>query len=698
MTFVHHWYLLGLGAALVPLLLHIIHTRRIRKVQFSTLHFLKMIHRQRSLRIRLSRLLLLLARMGMVALICCAFAQPYFTSPTFAYLNPGPRLVALVWDNAGSTRATDGRQTVMERMRTMADAFLSTLAARDTLVVVTTSPVARVIYRGGARDFDPARLPGATASSGDRARAVEMVQEAYRTTSSIETWLAIFSDFRKAAWPQELTRSAKANKVALFPAALHAYHNWGISRVEVTPPAVAVGEPVVLTITLNYFSTGEQRSTSLGVKVDGKVLDNRIMAASVEPIRTQLALSGLKEGLHRITLSLSPDALGLDNDRQTQVRVLPHRRILIVNGKKRATPAQDEGYFLRRVVGTPTSPRRGFQTREIFELTEGEDLTEHQLVVLAGVKTISPQVSKKLSRYVSDGGAVLVFLSENVDPASYNASVLPWFGFELSRRVEQGGALKVAEGVAGPLEEILDPTFWQSVAVDRYYLLTRKAKLEGVLAPVVLPDGTPALSVSTLGAGTAVLVNTSAGTESGDLPLHPIYPALVSACSRLSTGAGLEQYPAGQRIVFSLGESDLEALLSIQAPDGKLTALKPSHGSTSLQVVFDDTHRPGIYHFVRRAKQHARTTPFLVVPPSQESDLTTIPAAELVTRFPGALVSEPGRRASNAAAVRVTAFLTLADILIFLAIALVIVELFLVWDLERQILYGAGETYVTPTV
>jgi hypothetical protein len=689
-TFLHQWFLVGLAAALVPLFLHVVQTRRIRKVPFSTLFFLKMIHRQRSLRIKVSRLLLLLARIALALLITLVFAQPYFTSPSLAFLNPGPRLVGILWDNSGASRATDGRQTVLELARARLSGFVGSLTSKDSLVVVSTSPAPRIVYRGDPSRFSVSTAPEATFAGGDRERALEILGEAFRATPSSETLLAIFSDFRKSVWKEQTARVAKGSRTLLFPARFGVYVNWGITRADVAPTVSAVGEPVMAKVSLRFYSSGAQSPTTLKVIIDGQVVDTKTMAASSEPIHSQIAISNLREGIHRVTFRLSPDSLDLDDSREVVVRVLPHRQVLLVNGKKRASPSQDEGFFLRKVLGTTASPRRGILAREVYELP-GEDLRGFQAVVLTGVKTVPGPLAVRLSGYVEAGGTLLVFLGDSVDPVSYNAQLMKWFGLELSRRVESSGAVRVAERVTGVLEPILDQPYWQAVSVERYWLCLRKTKVEGLLTPLSVADSSPYLVTLSKGIGTAVLLNGSSGLESGDLPLHPIFPILVSESIKLATGAPLEQFATGGRVILPLAPGEMDGVLSIEAPGGRSTPLKPTRVGSTLGVVYDETHQPGIYNFVRRSRDGARQTAFVIAPPPVESDLTPLSSTDLEEWWPKATVVDGDERAPGAArAGRVVSRVSLVDAMLFLALLIVLAELYLVWDLERQILAGSA--------
>jgi hypothetical protein len=786
MTFAHQWFLAGLAAALVPLLLHVLASRRVRRIPFSTLYFLRLIHRRRALRIRISRILLLAARVALVLLLTLAFAQPYFVTPALAFLNAGPRVVAILWDNAASMQATDGARTMLAIARERGAELLVALSPRDQLVVVSTSPAPALVHRGPVGDFTAAALPDATAASADRIRALSVLADAVSGHRRSDVVLALFSDFRKAAWPAGSGPEAPAGglrppsgarsgaadaatgraTVLLFPVRLESYANWAIGRATVGPPSAAAGETVLVELALAYTTSGPRRPVSVQVKVDGRLLDRKTMASSSEPVRTQLALKGLPEGVHRIEVQLSSgDCLPVDDRRELVVRVLPHRRVLVVNGKKRATPVADEAFFLRKVIGTSAVQRPGFFAREVLvdvarrDLSEREDLESYQLVVLANVAAIPDPLAARLARYVDLGGTLLAFLGDQVEKTSWNRGPMSWTGWSLDRRAEVGGSLRVDEDEFALFPALADESLWRPIAVERHYLMRRarersarersarerserslpadpalprgkQAPASGPAAPglpaprgarsglrprtsrsaltggwgpppaglpVLTGDGSPFLLLAGRGNGLAVFVNASASTESSDLPLHPVFPVLVSEASRLSGVASGRQYEAGERVVLPLASEEARAVLTVQHPDGKITALKPGASGSSLFVAFDSAQRPGIYQFVRRTPQATAVTPFVVVPTPRESDLAPVPAAELVARFGSATASAPGAtivsgpgQVAGILKLRVGAGLTLVDLLLYLVVALVAAELFLVWDLERRIVPAGG--------
>ncbi len=79
MTFLNPLLLLGLFVAAIPLIIHLFNFRRPRRVDFSSLAFLKELQKSTMQRVRIKQLLLLALRMLALACLAMAFARPTLT-------------------------------------------------------------------------------------------------------------------------------------------------------------------------------------------------------------------------------------------------------------------------------------------------------------------------------------------------------------------------------------------------------------------------------------------------------------------------------------------------------------------------------------------------------------------------------------------------------------------------------------------
>ena len=140
--------LLGGVLAAIPLIIHLINRRRVRRIEWGAMQWLIAAMKRQQRRMRLEHLLMLLLRMGLIALLGMALARPILTDSSLAGLVGGKRSVYVLIDNSYSTEAKVDARSVFEHIQQSADTLLSGLGNDDALTVVVTN------------DPDPASDPG----------------------------------------------------------------------------------------------------------------------------------------------------------------------------------------------------------------------------------------------------------------------------------------------------------------------------------------------------------------------------------------------------------------------------------------------------------------------------------------------------------------------------------------------------------
>src|SRR5437870_7056440 len=94
--------LLGLAGVAIPIIIHLLNRRRYNVVDWGAMQFLQVSETTRR-RLLIEELLLMLLRMGLIALLVLALAAPYAVSPFLAQVTGRPnRDVVLVIDGSYS--------------------------------------------------------------------------------------------------------------------------------------------------------------------------------------------------------------------------------------------------------------------------------------------------------------------------------------------------------------------------------------------------------------------------------------------------------------------------------------------------------------------------------------------------------------------------------------------------------------------
>src|SRR6056297_250180 len=100
MNFLNPFFLLGILAVAVPVIIHLINLRRPQRVQFSTLSFLNELKKSTIRKIRIKQYLLMTLRALAVLFLALALARP-FLPPTLTGSSGSdtPKAVGIIIDN-----------------------------------------------------------------------------------------------------------------------------------------------------------------------------------------------------------------------------------------------------------------------------------------------------------------------------------------------------------------------------------------------------------------------------------------------------------------------------------------------------------------------------------------------------------------------------------------------------------------------
>jgi len=142
-TFLHPLALVGLAAAAIPALLHLLERRVPPEVEFPPLRYLSEAERQNARRLKLRHRLLLILRTALIVLIVLAAARPLFPTPASGGSLHEPTALAVILDNSPSSGLVVDGRPALERLKAMARGSLARASASDRLWLVLADGVAR---------------------------------------------------------------------------------------------------------------------------------------------------------------------------------------------------------------------------------------------------------------------------------------------------------------------------------------------------------------------------------------------------------------------------------------------------------------------------------------------------------------------------------------------------------------------------
>lgn len=136
MQFLYPWFLWGLLAVTLPIIIHLFNFRKYTKIYFTNVKFLKDVHYQSKSKSRLKEILILVCRCLIVAALTFAFSQPFIPKGNSA-IPSGKKHVSIFIDNSFSTNNINKQGPIFEIAKNKAREIVNSLGANDKIQIIT---------------------------------------------------------------------------------------------------------------------------------------------------------------------------------------------------------------------------------------------------------------------------------------------------------------------------------------------------------------------------------------------------------------------------------------------------------------------------------------------------------------------------------------------------------------------------------
>jgi hypothetical protein len=263
-----------------------------------------------------------------------------------------------------------------------------------------------------------------------------------------------------------------------------------------------------------------------------------------------------------------------------------------------------------------------------------KQLKGFDLVVLSNVPVLDAESRRSLGEFAQNGGGVLIFLGNRVDPQVYNGQLLE----------SQPRLLPARLGAVANTALFLDRGSFTHPALTRFrtaqdievntakfthsFVLQPDAADRSVRVMARFSDGAPALVEKQFGQGRLVLFASGVNPVWTDLPLKPAFlPLVQQLAAYLSSGAeGPRNVRLGERVVKHLPLSAANSRATVTDPQGASATVRPNVTAEGVTVTVEGLSRAGFY---RVAVAHQPQDLIAVNRDPAESDLRVLKQADL---------------------------------------------------------------------
>ena len=139
MIFLNPAVLFGLLAASIPVLIHLLNLRKLKRIEFSTLAFLKELQKNKIRKIKLKQWLLLVLRVLIILFLVTAFARPTLKGVAIGGTTSAAKTTAVfILDNTSSMSVVDSKGSYLNQAKATIKQILSLMQDGDEVALILT--------------------------------------------------------------------------------------------------------------------------------------------------------------------------------------------------------------------------------------------------------------------------------------------------------------------------------------------------------------------------------------------------------------------------------------------------------------------------------------------------------------------------------------------------------------------------------
>ncbi|MDP3920489.1 MAG: BatA domain-containing protein [Candidatus Omnitrophota bacterium] len=610
------WFLAGLVSLTLPFLLLLTKSRTYRTTSFSSVDFLRTVTQRASRVIEMKRLILLLVRMMLLALLAAAFALPFTYKNAFFSQSASRDHLIVVLDRSYSMSYRDRDVSLFEKAKSEIRYLLRDHKIHHPYVslYVFDSRLEQVVER--SRDYEAfeKHLAGAEESgfAGDITALTQKLEREFRKSDGTRRSFYVYSDLSvrdKELFEASLAASGNSLDIHWRGLEVESYRNFVIEDIVLPPHPFVAGEEGEINVLYRSYGYTNGEGVDLNLWVDDRKVETlRVILSGPGAANAAFRYLFPGTGTYPIRVEAGPDPVSWDNVRRAVAEAEPRVSLLAVEAKTYAYPFDSPIFFFSHALQSRQAVGDGKSWVEFVSVpTESLadlELSRYPLILITDHAGFGPRLLSQLRYYVKEGGNVLFSVGNAFDAEGHseNGHLEKFLGGHFGQREDRKPPadpmhlgpldysqplLKIFEaGRFGDLARIpfraLVPFIPAAEAMDQKVLLWLDSKW-------------PVLVEQPMGQGRVFVWTTSLNHDWNDFPKDPLYVPFVNELLKyivLPNAQNVHALVLGEKLVIPQDPS-LEYTV-LKTPAGEPMTFYPSRKSEHIPL---SANTPGFYEW-----------------------------------------------------------------------------------------------------
>jgi hypothetical protein len=645
MTFLNPFILIGLVASSIPIILHLLNLRKLRKIEFSSLIFLKELQKNKIRKIKVKQILLLILRTLIIAFLVFCFSRPVMKGYLSGFGSHAKTSVVIVIDDSYSMNMNDENGNYLKQAKESAAGIIDLMEEGDDISVIRTSQLPLVPIKS-SQNFINAKNEIFKFTNGYKFSAVYssliLSSQILSESKNYNKEIYIITDNQKVNYKikdgEKISSRLFDNNTRLYVINIgnKNINSTAITGVELVNRIFEKENPVNLKVTLKNNSTEKLQDRLLSIYIDGKRVSQKNLNLDFGSVITDISFVPHKTGFIEGYAELEDDELSIDN-RYYFSFYIPEKLNILLTG----TDESDYEFIKMALTSfSNDSVKNGSGT--IFNITTkrnssfaSTNLAGFDAIMVFGAGGLSSGDLGRIKSFLGTGGGMIFYPGKNNDLNSTN-QFFNYFGISPSSGLTQNESSFLSfskvdydhplfQGIfenkfgTGTKKEIESPQIFKSLNLSD----TKNAG-----SVIELSNNHPFLLDYSYEKSKILLFSVNPGQEWSDYPFKGIfipitYKAVFYVSNKFESGSSII---VGDNVDINLKITGNSAGTILKSPNGEEEKVSLNQTPSGYYYNFSDSKEPGIYSFINSGEL-IKTIPVNLSP--EESDPEKISSKDL---------------------------------------------------------------------
>lgn len=603
MIFLNPAVLFGILAASIPVIIHLFNLRKLKKIEFSTLAFLKELQKNKIRKIKLKQWILLALRVLIILFIVMAFARPALQSIQIGGTTSAAKTTAVfVLDDTYSMSVVDQKGSYFNQAKEITNQIISQLQEGDEIGLVLVSNHSKEQkltsnFSEFIKNLDQLDL---SYSSGDLNSSITKAAQLISESKNFNKEIYVISDFQKNKITNEKIKNDLSellnDKVRLYSFDLSDQNvfNLSVDELKINNQIFEKDKPVSFSVTITNNSKQDVSSAVVSLFMnDERAAQKSFDVATKQSVIVEIETTPKTTGFIDVIAEIETDEIEQDNKRFANLFIAEKINVgLFAENLNDLT-------FVDLALQTAGDGKYEIERKNVNQLTT-QQLSKYQTIIISANAILSG--AEQLQSYLGNGGGIILFPSSTNDIAAYNKTLAQ---FNIGSSLALVGKLNSNDlKIKFDKTDFSHPVFqnifknedkkkYESPELNAYYKMSSTGN-----QIISLIDVSSFLNEIKIGKGKVFVFNSPPVLSWNDFAVKSIFaPLMNNSVAYLSTiNREQNNFIAGEDAIVNLKNSG-SSQIKVVKPDKTEEFIKLDQNVNSDYLTYQNTKTVGSYKY-----------------------------------------------------------------------------------------------------